>query len=41
LQCEVSSFEHRNDLVAAIEYIIENTQVSNIVVETNGIADPA
>lgn len=27
--------------MAAIEYIVENTKVKNIVVETNGIADPA
>ena len=27
--------------MAAIQYIVENTKVKNIVVETNGIADPA
>ena len=30
----------RNDLVAAIEYIIANTPVRKILVETNGAADP-
>ena len=30
----------RNDLVAAIEYIVANTPVKKIMVETNGVADP-
>jgi G3E family GTPase len=30
----------RTDLVAAIEYIIANTEVRKIMVETNGVADP-
>jgi hypothetical protein len=34
-------FVTRNDLVAAVEYILENTAVRNVVVETNGLADPA
>jgi len=28
-------------LVAGVEYILENTDVNNIIVETNGLADPA
>ena len=31
----------RNDLVAGVEYILNNTEVRNIIVETNGLADPA
>jgi hypothetical protein len=27
--------------VAGVEYILNNTDVRNIVVETNGLADPA
>lgn len=27
--------------MAAVQYIIENTAVRNVVVETNGLADPA
>jgi hypothetical protein len=30
----------RNDLIAAVEYIIANTPVRKILVETNGMADP-
>lgn len=32
---------NRNDLVAGVEYILTNTDVQNIIVETNGLADPA
>lgn len=41
LQCQVSMDSYRNDLVAGVEYILNNTDVRNIVVETNGLADPA
>lgn len=36
----ISLYIHRNDLIAGIEYILNNTDVRNIVVETNGLADP-
>jgi len=33
-------FNWRNDLIAGVEYILNETDVTNIVVETNGLADP-
>lgn len=42
LQCKVLFYEiDRNDLVASVEYILTNTDVKNVIVETNGLADPA
>jgi G3E family GTPase len=31
----------RNDLIASIEYILNNTHVKRVIVETNGLADPS
>jgi G3E family GTPase len=34
-------FGSRNDLLAAIEYLVEINGIRRVVVETNGVADPA
>lgn len=41
LQRQVPPPPRRNDLVAAVEHILDNTPVRSVVVETNGLADPA
>ena len=41
LQRQVNDRLFRDDLLVSIEYILANTDVRNIIVETNGLADPA